>query len=252
MISRLLKVTPSLRPIGIVLGVFVALVAMIVTTGGWAGSHVLASQSESASPVRSADFEEDGSIRLPVDYRQWEHVGTRIKPDGSSVLDGSQITTPQVMDTYIAPTAFNSFKKNGIWPDGTQIVKEISLIRTGKDCDKVTFVCSTSFGSGIFQASYIGMGMMVKDSKRFPVCARQLGLISHSDQTGRCKPSHCHGPPSAAVRVLPHEALVEYGLRLFEHTHWAVTGQFAIATLGLICQPGTRDAYDPQGNSDFR
>jgi hypothetical protein len=46
------------------------------------------------------------------------------------------------------------------------------------DCDKNTFVCSTSFGSGIFQASYIGMGMMVKDSKRFPARTRQLGYFA--------------------------------------------------------------------------
>ncbi|MBB5066236.1 cytochrome P460 family protein [Granulicella mallensis] len=176
--TRLLKVTIRLRLIGIALGAFAALVVMIVTTEGWARNYVLAFQSESASPVRSAVFEEDGSLRLPAGYRQWEHVGTRIKPDGRSVLDGSQITTPQVMDTYIAPAAFEFFKKNGIWPDGTQIVKEISLIKTGKDCDKNTFVCSTSFGSGIFQASYIGMGMMVKDSKHFPSAPGNWGYFA--------------------------------------------------------------------------
>jgi Cytochrome P460 len=175
---RLLRVTIRLRLIGITLGALAALVVISVATGGWTRNHVLAFQSESASPVSSAVFEEDGSLRLPAGYRQWEHVGTRIKPDGRSVLDGSQITTPQVMDTYIAPAAFNSFKKNGNWPDGTQIVKEISLIKTGNDCDKSTFVCSTSFGSGIFQASYIGMGMMVKDSKRFPSAPGNWGYFA--------------------------------------------------------------------------
>jgi hypothetical protein len=175
---RLSKVTIRLRLIGITLGALAALIVMIATTGGWTSNHVLAFQPESASPVRSAVFEEDGSLRLPAGYRQWEHVGTRIKPDGHSVLDGSQITTPQVMDTYIAPAAFNFFKKNGIWPDGTQIAKEISLIKIGKDCDKSTFVCSTAFGSGIFQASYIGMGIMVKDSKRFPSAPGNWGYFA--------------------------------------------------------------------------
>ena len=82
------------------------------------------------------------------------------------------------MDTYVAPAAFDSFKKRGTWPDGTQIVKEISLIRTGKDCDKNTFVCSTTLGSGIFQASYIGLGMMVKDSKRFPSAPGNWGYFA--------------------------------------------------------------------------
>jgi Cytochrome P460 len=160
--KKMLNVATRLRPIGFALGTSAVLLVMMVTSGGWAGKQELTSR------VRLAVFERDGSLHLPDGYRQWEHVGTRIKPDGRSVLDGSQITTPQVMDTYIAPAAFEFFKKNGTWPDGTQIVKEISLIKTGKDCDKNTFVCSTSFGSGIFQASYIGMGMMVKDSKRFP------------------------------------------------------------------------------------
>jgi Cytochrome P460 len=176
--TRLLKVVTRPRLSGTALGACAALVIMIVTIGGWAKNQVLALQSESASPLRSAVFGEDGSLHLPDGYRQWEHVGTRIKPDGRSVLDGSQITTPQVMDTYVAPAAFDFFRKNGTWPDGTQIVKEISLIKTGKDCDKNTFVCSTSFGSGIFQASYIGMGMMVKDSKRFPSAPGNWGYFA--------------------------------------------------------------------------
>ena len=166
--TKLLNVGRRFRPTGIALGGSAALLVIMVTTGGWARKQEPVSQQDSASRIRPAAFEKDGSLHLPDSYRQWEHVGTRIKPDGRSVLDGSQITTPQVMDTYVAPAASDSFKKTGTWPEGTQIVKEISLIKTGKDCDKNTFVCSTSFGSGIFQASYIGMGMMVKDSKRFP------------------------------------------------------------------------------------
>ena len=220
-ISRLLKATPRLRPIGIVLGVFVALVVMIVTTGGWTRNHVLAFQSESASPVRSAVFEEDGSLRLPAGYRQWEHVGTRIKPDGRSVLDGSQITTPQVMDTYIAPAAFNSFKKNGIWPDGTQIVKEISLIKTGKDCDKNTFVCSTSFGSGIFQASYIGMGMMVKDSKRFPSAPGNWGYFAFRSNGSMYQ---------ATATVRPQQQCASCHMRLSSNTDYV----FSSTHIGLL------------------
>jgi hypothetical protein len=173
-----LKFATRLRPVGIALGASAVLLVMIVIIGGWAGKQGPAPQPESAFRIRAVIFENDGSLRLPDGYRRWEHVGTRIKPDGRSVLDGSQITTPQVMDTYVAPAAFESFKKNGIWPDGTQIVKEISLIKTGQNCDKNTFVCSTSFGSGIFQASYIGMGMMVKDSKRFPSAPGNWGYFA--------------------------------------------------------------------------
>ena len=218
---RLLRVTIRLRLIGITLGALAALVVMIVTTGGWTRNHVLAFQSESASPVRSAVFEEDGSLRLPAGYRQWEHVGTRIKPDGRSVLDGSQITTPQVMDTYIAPAAFNFFKKNGIWPDGTQIVKEISLIKTGKDCDKITFVCSTSFGSGIFQASYIGMGMMVKDSRRFPSAPGNWGYFAFRSNVSMYQ---------ATATVRPQQQCAACHMRLASNTDYV----FSSTHIGLL------------------
>jgi cytochrome P460 len=218
---RLLRVTIRLRLIGITLGALAALVVMIVTTGGWTRNHVLAFQSESASPVRSAVFEEDGSLRLPAGYRQWEHVGTRIKPDGRSVLDGSQITTPQVMDTYIAPAAFNFFKKNGIWPDGTQIVKEISLIKTGKDCDKSTFVCSTAFGSGIFQAGYIGMGMMVKDSKRFPSAPGNWGYFAFRSNGSMYQ---------ATATVRPQQQCASCHMRLASNTDYV----FSSTHIGLL------------------
>jgi hypothetical protein len=175
--KRLSKAATRFRRMGMALGAF-AVLLVIVTTGARAGKQELAPKLDSASPIRSAVFDKDGSLHLPDGYRQWEHVGTRIKPDGRSVLDGSQITTPQVMDTYVAPAAFDFFKRNGAWPDGTQIVKEISIIKTGKDCDTNTFVCSTSFGSGIFQASYIGMGMMVKDSKRFASAPGNWGYFA--------------------------------------------------------------------------
>jgi hypothetical protein len=44
----------------------------------------------------------------------------------------------------------------GVWPDGTQIVKELSLIKIGDDCDKVTVACSTPAGAGIFEDHFSG------------------------------------------------------------------------------------------------
>jgi hypothetical protein len=83
-----------------------------------------------------------------------------------------------MMDTYVEPSAFAEYKKTGKWPDGTQIVKELGLIKIGDDCDKVTFACSTPAGAGIFEDHFIGVGMMVKDSKRFPGAPGELGLLS--------------------------------------------------------------------------
>ena len=121
----------------------------------------------SANAAR-ASFDPDGSVNLPVGYRQWSHFGTRYKPDGINILDGLPIRTPEILNAYVEPGAMASFVKTGKWPDGTQIVKKFSTIRVGAGCDARTHVCKTRFGDGIFQAGYNGLGMMVKDARRFP------------------------------------------------------------------------------------
>jgi hypothetical protein len=132
----------------------------------------------SEAVTNRAAFDEGSSVRLPVGYRKWEHIGTRIKADGFSVLDGSKISTPQVMDAYVEPSAYEAFRKAGKWPDGTQIVKEYSLIKTGPDCSTTSFVCSTIFGRGVFEDHYAGLGMMIKDRVRFPTAAGYWGYLS--------------------------------------------------------------------------
>jgi hypothetical protein len=83
-------------------------------------------------------------------------------------LDGSVLTTPQVMNAYVEPSALQVYEKTGSWPDGTQIVKEFSEIRTGKDCDTGTRICTSALGSGIFEIGFSGLATMVKDKKHFP------------------------------------------------------------------------------------
>ena len=146
----------------------IASVCIMAVLAFWSAGHSSALPPASALSTVRASFAADGDLHLPGGFRRWEHVGSRVKTSGKSVLDGAVILRPQVMDTYIEPSAFVQYKKTGVWPDGTQIVKEISIIKVGDDCDKVTFACSTPAGAGIFQDSFIGVGMMVKDSKRFP------------------------------------------------------------------------------------
>ena len=139
-------------------------VATLTALVGIAGIHQQAAEMASVS---QASFETDGKIRLPSGYRSWVHVGTRVKVGGKNILDGKDLTTPQVLNAYIEPSAMASYTKTGKWPDGTQIVKEISTIRTGNNCDAATYLCTTEVGEGIFEGSYSGLGMMVKDRRRF-------------------------------------------------------------------------------------
>ncbi len=138
----------------------------VLAIAAWAdNSKSVFSSAEPA--ILRAHFNPDGRVSLPVGYREWSHVGTSFKSGGINVLDLSQIETPELLHAYVEPTAMASFEASGKWPDGTQIVKEYSVIRTDKDCNAQTHVCETSFGKGIYEASYDGLALMVKDSKRF-------------------------------------------------------------------------------------
>lgn len=125
-------------------------------------------ESPSEPEVRRVVFTSDGNIQIPVGYREWYHVGTRYKSSGTNLLDGTTLTAPQVMNAYVEPSALKVFQSTGKWPDGTQIVKEFSEIRQGKDCDAKTYICTTPLGSGIFETGYSGLAMMVKDKQHFP------------------------------------------------------------------------------------
>jgi Cytochrome P460 len=137
--------------------------AMLTGLTGWG-----VPQTTDSGSVSRAAFEQDGRVRRPTDYRQWVHVGTRVKVGGLNILDGKPLITPQILNAYVEPSAMASFRKTGKWPDGTQIMKEISSIKTGAGCDHNTNICTTELGAGIFEDSYSGLGMMVKDSRRYP------------------------------------------------------------------------------------
>ena len=138
--------------------------------------HSVLAQSDT---VLRAHFNSKGEALLPEGYRQWVHVGTRDNAPGKlSILDGKPTTTPEVLDAYVEPSAFAAYQRTGKWPDGSQMVKEFAAVRTGKGCQPQTYLCTTEFGEGIFETGYTGLGMMVKDEKRFPSSSldRRRGL----------------------------------------------------------------------------
>jgi hypothetical protein len=163
----------------------------------------------SAPTVLPAVFNGDGSVQLPTGYRRWQHVGARVKTGGNSVLDGSKIVIPQVMNAYVEPGAFDIYRTTGKWPEGSQIVKDFSSIETGKDCGASSFICSTPYGLGIFETRFIGLGMMVKDSRRFPAQTGHWGYFSFlldgqhyasvSPVRARSQCSSCHEANASAT-----------------------------------------------------
>ena len=45
-------------------------------------------KSDGTDAILKAKFNADGSVNLPAGYRNWTHVGTRIKAIGINILDG--------------------------------------------------------------------------------------------------------------------------------------------------------------------
>jgi hypothetical protein len=180
-----------LKPAGVIAGATCLL--LVAHFSGYAEDKPLVAQ---------AHFNADGSVTLPTSYRQWVHVGTRYKPDGTNILDGKPITIPEVMNAYVEPGAFAAFEKTGRWPDGAQLVKEFSQIESGPGCNPQTYICKNSLGTGIFEAGYFGLGMMVKDAKRFPNSPGNWGYFNFGHRappydsqvlaSPRAKCSACH------------------------------------------------------------
>lgn len=195
--------------------VFVLVAAVSSVTVGRAESQPPAAVEP--QPAGRAIFGQDGGVHLPSAYRSWQHVGTRVKTGGDSVLDGTKIVAPQVMDTYVEPGAFAAFRRLGKWPDGTQIVKEFSILKTGEGCNATSFVCTTPYGLGLFESHYIGAGMMVKDSTRFGRETGYWGYFSFTSEGSRY--SAVSPVRSRAQCSSCHEALAAGTDYVFSSTH---------------------------------
>lgn len=163
------------------------------------------------STIARAVFSQDGSIELPVGYRQWFHVGTSVKLRGINVLDGSPITTPEVLDAYVEPSAMASFQKTGKWPDGAQIVKEYCAVKVENQNDDQT---GMSIRNGISEEHYDGLGMMVKDSKRFAGAPGNWGYFSFG---------HKLPPYDGIARERPLEQCASCHVRLASDTDYVVS-----------------------------
>ena len=182
----------------------------VTPTGG-----AKAAATEGSHEVLRAHFNPKGEVLLPVGYRQWVHVGTRDNAQGKiSIIDGKPTQTPEVLNAYVEPSAFVSYQKTGAWPDGSQMVKEFSAVRVGAGCQPGTYLCTTEFGEGIFETGYVGLGMMVKDEKRFPDAPGHWGFFEFGH----------HPPPYDPVStVRPANQCTFCHVALASHTDYVIS-----------------------------
>jgi len=112
-------------------------------------------------------FNSDGTVNRPFNHRQWVNVGTTLIPKGTvNIIDGLGIKTNEYIDTYVEPRSFAIYMATGKWPNGTQIVKEFTALKTAKP------------GEVTSESHYNGLALLVKDTERFPAETGHLGYFN--------------------------------------------------------------------------
>ena len=119
--------------------------------------------SAAEGTIVRASFTDEGAARQPTGYREWVYVGTPLTPNA---LNGGEAPFPEFHNVYVEPTAFAVFSETGEWPDGTQIVKELTTVRDN-DNNPANGSSSEVSGVGYFQGEFSGLELTVKDASRF-------------------------------------------------------------------------------------
>jgi hypothetical protein len=78
-----------------------------------------------AQSQSSAVFLPDGKLKLPTDFRNWVFVGGPLTPNG---LNGGKANFPEFHNVYVEARNLDAYKKTGSFPEGTLIVKELTLV----------------------------------------------------------------------------------------------------------------------------
>ena len=113
------------------------------------------------SQQSSAVFLSDGKLKLPTGFRNWVFVGGPLTPNG---LNGGKANFPEFHNVYVEARNLDAYKKTGNFPEGTLIVKELTLVL------KPTFPDGSRTepsGRGFFNGAFNGIDATVKDTKRF-------------------------------------------------------------------------------------
>ena len=99
-------------------------------------------------------YTEDGQLIRPEGWRKWVYVGTPLTPHD---MNDGKAAFPEFHNVYVDPESFATFERTGEFPDGTQLVKELTLVGSK----------SAVSGNGYFMGEFSGLEVAVKDSIRF-------------------------------------------------------------------------------------
>jgi hypothetical protein len=160
------------------------------------------SQDPGAAAVGS--FDAQGSLKMPQGYRRWVHIGTRLKPrDQHSRWPTHQNTgnlrrLRGAARVRTVPQNWAMARRNANRQKAWRCT-HWSGLRPG-DID-----CRSPIGAGIFESDFAGLGMMVKDDKRFSDAPGHWGCFSFGQRPPRTLTLHCdRKTPAKPVTSLSH------------------------------------------------
>ena len=139
-------------------------------------------------------FNKSGNLLKPEGYREWIFVGAPVTPND---MNNGKAAFPEFHAVYIDPMSYKKWQRDGSFPDGTILVKELIDVGTK----------SAPSGKGYFMGNYIGLEAAIKDTKRFK---NEPGNWAYFSFTQKGKPvKHLSTPfPSEKCNIC-HQALAK-------------------------------------------
>jgi hypothetical protein len=108
----------------------------------------------SAFHAHAPKYTPEGELVRPEGWRKWVYVGTPVTPHD---MNGGKANFPEFHNVYVDPESFATFERTGEFPNGTQLVKELTLVGSK----------SAVSGNGYFMGEFSGLEVAVKDTVRF-------------------------------------------------------------------------------------
>ncbi len=93
-------------------------------------------------------------IRPDISYRHWVYIGTPLTPND---LNPPEAPFPDFHNVYIHPDDFDHYRRTGLFPNGTVIVKELVSVGAKQAVS----------GNGYFMGEFTGLEATIKDKDRF-------------------------------------------------------------------------------------
>jgi hypothetical protein len=109
-------------------------------------------------PIAGAVFTAEGRLQRPLNYRDWKFVSAGLGMSYGPAAQAAALAGHVMFDNvFVQPQAYQSFLKDGVWPEGTMFVLELRGTGTERPPNN----------RGYFQTGIHGVEVSVKDSKRF-------------------------------------------------------------------------------------